>query len=252
MSLTPATTPDASAGGTEWSWPGTLRGPRRPMHERGPSRLAALAELLSGGEATSVEAAYRRAAPVYDGFRWLWLRVGAAGAERALLGAAAQRIRPGAEVLDAGAGTGQLARRLHGANPAAHFTLLDISAAMLARARDVPGRHVIGSVTELPFPDQRFDLVVSGWVLETVDDPARAVEEFARVLAPGGRIVYCFCSRPSHAWRRRAATPTRRIVERWFAGSFRELDPAVPNGCRQIHRVRARADLATTVVLERS
>jgi ubiquinone/menaquinone biosynthesis C-methylase UbiE len=224
---------------------GTLAGPKRRS-----SRLAALDAVFSGAEPVGVEEAYRRAAPVYDGFRWLWLRLGAAGAERALLRAASEAIRRDARVLDAGAGTGQVARRLHGINPDAQFTLLDISAAMLGRAIDVPGRHVVGSVTELPFPDEAFDLVVSGWVLETLDDPARALEEFARVLAPGGRIVYCFCSRPSDGRRRRTRALTRRTVERRFAGSFRAADPAVPGSCRRVDRFRAH-DLATTIVLEK-
>jgi ubiquinone/menaquinone biosynthesis C-methylase UbiE len=228
-----------------------LPGPPCPTQKRRASRLAALGAVFSGDQAVSAEEAYRRAAPAYDGFRWLWLRLGAASAERALLQAAADAIRPDAQVLDAGAGTGQLARRLHSGNPDAHFTLLDISAAMLVRAADVPGRHVLGSVTELPFPDQQFDVIVSGWVLETLDTPAPALEEFARVLAPGGRIVYCFCSRPSGDWRRRTTALIRRTVERRFAGSFRGLDPAVPSSCRQVDRVRARAELATTIVLEK-
>ena len=247
------TAPAASTCDVMLPVPGALRLPGPPRRTRKPtaSRLAALGAVFSGEEAVGAEEAYRRAAPLYDGFRWLWLRLGAASAEGALLHAAADVIRPGARVLDAGAGTGQLARRLHGGNPDAHFTLIDISAAMLARAADVPGRHILGSVTELPFPDRQFDLIVSGWVLETLDEPARAVEEFARVLAPGGRIVYCFCSQPSRGWRRRTSALTRRIVERRFAGSFRGLDPAVPSSCRQVHRFRTPAELATTVVLEK-
>jgi ubiquinone/menaquinone biosynthesis C-methylase UbiE len=233
--------------------PGALRLAGRPRgrETRRGGRLAALAAVFSGDEAVSAEEAYRRAAPVYDGFRWLWLRLGAASAERALLQAAADAIRPDARVLDAGAGTGQLARRLHRSHPDAHFTLLDISAAMLARAADVPGRRVLGSVTELPFPDRQFDVIVSGWVLETLERPARALEEFARVLAPGGRIVYSFCSRPSDGWRRGTMALTRRTVERRFAGSFRGLDPAIPRNCRQVDRFRGRAELATTITLER-
>lgn len=232
---------------------GAMRPPglRRSRQRCGGGRLAALGAVFAGDRAASAEEAYRRAAPVYDGFRWLWLRLGAAGAERALLQAAGDAIRPGAQVLDAGAGTGQLARRLHASNPEAHFTLLDISAPMLARAADVPGRHVLGSVTELPFPDRQFDVIVSGWVVETLETPARALEEFARVLAPGGRVVYSFCSRPSKPWRRRTSALTRRTVERRFAGSFCGGDPPVPGGCRQVDRFRARAELATTITLER-
>ena len=225
--------------------------PHLPRQGRGSGRLAALRDVFIGDRPASVEDAYHRAAPVYDGLRWLWLRLGAASAERALLEAAADAIRPEAHVLDAGAGTGQLARRLQRENPDTHFTLLDISATMLARAADVPGRHLLGSLTALPFRDQQFDLIVSGWVMETLDEPGQALEELARVLCRGGRIVYCFCSRPSDRWRLRTSALTRRTIERRFAGSFRDQDPPIPSGCRETHRFSSRRELATTIVLEK-
>ena len=42
----------------------------------------------------------------------------------------------------------------------------------------------------LPFDDESFDTVVSTLVLCTVDDPARWRAEIARVLRPGGRLLY--------------------------------------------------------------
>jgi SAM-dependent methyltransferase len=43
---------------------------------------------------------------------------------------------------------------------------------------------------KLPYPDESFDLCVSDYVLEHVEDPATHFQEVARVLRPGGR--YCF------------------------------------------------------------
>jgi len=43
---------------------------------------------------------------------------------------------------------------------------------------------------ELPFPDDHFDTVVSTLVFCTVEDPERAVAEVARVLKPGGQLLF--------------------------------------------------------------
>ena len=43
---------------------------------------------------------------------------------------------------------------------------------------------------QLPFPDASFDTVVGTYVLCTVPDPARALAEVARVLAPAGRLLF--------------------------------------------------------------
>jgi SAM-dependent methyltransferase/uncharacterized protein YbaR (Trm112 family) len=52
-----------------------------------------------------------------------------------------------------------------------------------------PGVDAIADAHDLPFADDAFDLVVATAVLEHVADPQRCVEEFRRVLAPGG-LVY--------------------------------------------------------------
>lgn len=43
---------------------------------------------------------------------------------------------------------------------------------------------------QLPFPDDSFDVAVSTLVLCTVEDPGRVLGELARVLKPGGRLLF--------------------------------------------------------------
>ena len=62
----------------------------------------------------------------------------------------------------------------------------------LSRAPDgVPTRLLRAPAENLPFAEGTFDTVVSTLVLCTVSDPARAVSEVARVLRPGGRLLFC-------------------------------------------------------------
>ena len=53
-----------------------------------------------------------------------------------------------------------------------------------------PTEVVEAPAEQLPFPDDRFDTVVSTLVLCTVDDQARTLDEVARVLKPGGRLLF--------------------------------------------------------------
>ena len=51
-------------------------------------------------------------------------------------------------------------------------------------------RIVTGSAHRLPFGDASFDTVVGTLVLCTIPDPERALSEVARVLRPGGRLLF--------------------------------------------------------------
>jgi SAM-dependent methyltransferase len=99
----------------------------------------------------------------------------------------AERVAVAGDVLEVGAGTGELWRHLDAS--AARLTLTDFSAAMCERLRAVPGARVERcDATALPFADAAFDVVIANHMLYHVDDPAVALAEFARVLRPGGRL----------------------------------------------------------------
>ncbi len=70
--------------------------------------------------------------------------------------------------------------------------MADLDPAMLQRARASAAPalcFLAADVTRLPFQKGSLDLVVCTEVLEHLEDPASAVQELARVLSPGGRLV---------------------------------------------------------------
>lgn len=117
-----------------------------------------------------------------------------ADVERAVLDAVGDRRY--AHVLDVGTGTGRMLELLAGS--ADRLTGLDANHSMLAVARanleraELPAGRVDlrqGDAYSMPFDRGSFDLVVIHQVLHYLDDPARAVAEAARLVAPGGRLL---------------------------------------------------------------
>jgi SAM-dependent methyltransferase len=110
-------------------------------------------------------------------------------ARAALLGAAG--VGPTTRLLDVGCGTGELlaAAAARGAAPAG----ADVAPGMVSRARRAaPGADVrLADAEDLPWPDGAFDVVAAVNVLHLADDPAAALAEAARVLAPGGLLAVC-------------------------------------------------------------
>ncbi len=68
---------------------------------------------------------------------------------------------------------------------------LDLSADQLRIARSRSRQIVRGNAVELPFADATFPTVVTLWTSTDVDDFAAVVAEAARVLTPGGLLVFC-------------------------------------------------------------
>ena len=126
-----------------------------------------------------------------------WNRIRRLHVPEARVEAAVAALLDGARidsVLDLGTGTGRMLEVL--APAASRVVGLDVNPAMLAVARanlDGAGlRHVQlrqGDVYALASDLTGFDLVILHQVLHYLDDPARAVREAARALAPGGRLL---------------------------------------------------------------
>lgn len=99
----------------------------------------------------------------------------------------------GLDVLDAGCGTGYLSRKL-GAQ-GARVTGIDSSPEMIAfaRSKEADVEFGVDSIETLAsLADDRFDLVVSNYVLMDCEDLIAAVRSMYRVLRPGGRAVLVF------------------------------------------------------------
>ena len=113
--------------------------------------------------------------------------------------------RTGERVLDAGCGTGIVARRaVARVGPQGTVAGLDLNPGMLAVARRVSAdvRPPIdwrqGNAAALPFPDASFDVVASHQMLQFASDPGAVLAEMRRVLAPAGRAVAGVCRSIAH------------------------------------------------------
>ena len=135
----------------------------------------------------SVEAIYRRLAPVYDLMYGVALEHGRRQAMSRLAPA------PGESMLEVGVGTGLSALRYP---DDCRVVAIDISQDMLERARQRFNRRRVEHVTLcrmdvmwLAFPDETFDAVYAPYVINVVPDPVRAAREMLRVCRRGGRLV---------------------------------------------------------------
>ncbi|NKE68249.1 methyltransferase domain-containing protein [Ramlibacter sp. RBP-2] len=101
-------------------------------------------------------------------------------------------LPPGLRWLDVGCGTGALsAAILEGCAPAAVSGVEPSEGFLAAAGESLAGRVALqrGSATALPLPDRSVDAVVSGLVLNFVDDQAAALSEMGRVTVAGGTVA---------------------------------------------------------------
>jgi phosphatidylethanolamine/phosphatidyl-N-methylethanolamine N-methyltransferase len=135
----------------------------------------------------TVEKAYARWAPVYD---LVFGKVFDAGRKASI--AAAERV--GGRILEVGVGTGISLPDYARSN---RLVGIDISAPMLRKAAERVAQHKLDHVDalavmdakHLAFPDASFDVIVAQYVITAVPDPEATLDEFVRVLRPGGEIV---------------------------------------------------------------
>jgi SAM-dependent methyltransferase len=201
---------------------------------------------------------------------WLWQQAELAGA---------------VAILEVGCGTGviveELARRC-----SARVVGLDLDTDMLTLARRrIQGEsqgssvnYVQGDAHVLPFPDRSFDVVVCHYLLLWLADPARGVQEMARVVRLGGHVLACaepdYGGRVDHppemvplgdlqadALRRQGADPEmgRRLGELFVGAGLRATVgvmagrwslPAVPDDGFEAEWMMRERDLAALVSSE--
>ena len=108
------------------------------------------------------------------------------------------RVQPGERALDLAAGTGDVA--FAAAEQGARTVGLDITHRMLqlASAKAAAARFITGDMASLPFSAGVFDLVTTSYGLRNVPDLDTAIDEIARVLKPGGRLLSLDFNRPEN------------------------------------------------------
>jgi phosphatidylethanolamine/phosphatidyl-N-methylethanolamine N-methyltransferase len=185
-----------------------------------------------------VEKAYGRWAPVYD---LVFGKVFDEGRRSTI----AEADKIGGRVLDVGVGTG-LSLSEYSRNT--KLCGVDISEPMLRRARKRVREFGLTNVEalavmdakNLAFKDSYFDAVVAQYVITAVPDPEATLDDFARVLKPGGEIILV-----NHLG---AENGLRRVFEQGFSPLARRLgwSPEFP-----WVRLQNWADRAGFAVIER-
>lgn len=167
---------------------------------------------------------YSRIAPLYD--VWAWLTEKDAR-DRCLELAA---ICDGEDVLEVAVGTGLAFARILEANPSGCSEGVDLTSAMLMRAKKKAARTGsdgyrlrVGDAYDLPFSGDSFDILVNNYMFDLLPerDFATVLEEFKRVLRPGGRLAMINMTHGEH----------------WYNGIWSRLyriNPALLGGCRPV------------------
>jgi len=135
---------------------------------------------------TSTQREYARLAPNYD-VRWSTYVEATVHETMKRL-----HLKPGQRLLDIGCGTGSLLERVISTFPDTHIVGIDPSPEMLgiAHGKCLDGVDLMeGWAESLPFHDNSFDIVVSCNAFHYWRQPARALDEIARVLRPEGKLL---------------------------------------------------------------
>jgi len=135
----------------------------------------------------AVAKAYARWAPIYD-------LVFGAVFDRGRKASIAAAERTGGHILEVGVGTGLSLPDYSRTN---RLTGIDLSAPMLRKAKARAAEHrltnvdglVVMDAQHLGFRDGVFDVVVAQYVITAVPDPEATLDEFVRVVKPGGEII---------------------------------------------------------------
>jgi phosphatidylethanolamine/phosphatidyl-N-methylethanolamine N-methyltransferase len=138
-----------------------------------------------------VARAYARWAPIYD---FVFGKVFAPGRGAAIVAAELACGASGGRILEVGVGTGISLPDYARGNT---IVGVDLSEPMLRKAQERVAEHKLTNVESLSvmdamhmaLPDKSFDVVVAQFVITAVPNPEATLDEFARVIKPGGEIV---------------------------------------------------------------
>ena len=167
---------------------------------------------------------YSRLASRYDS----WAALSESRARRRCLELAA--IQNGETILEVAAGTGLLFVELLKLNPDGVTEGVDLTEAMLMKARRKAARLgagnyclLVGDARHLDYPAGRFDLLINNYMFDLLPESnfTTILEEFKRVLRPGGRLVLANMTKPEH----------------WYQALWEGLyrwRPSLMGGCRGV------------------
>ena len=132
----------------------------------------------------------------------------------------ALQLEPGHKVLDIAAGTGTSSAAF--TTSGASVIAADFSLGMLevGKGRNPEIPFVAADALALPFADSSFDRVTISFGLRNVADRMLALEEFRRVIKPGGLLVVCEFSHPTLA-------PLRRVYTEYLMAALPALSDRV-------------------------
>jgi ubiquinone/menaquinone biosynthesis C-methylase UbiE len=173
-----------------------------------------------------VEGVYTKLAPHHDNFA---KRGESRAKERAL---ALAELSPSSRLIEVGVGTGLLfVEAVKKLGPSGFALGVDRTDAMLQQAIQKLGGNAkgqnysleLGDARRLTVPDQSFDVACSCYMLDLLspEDIQQVVNEMARVVKPGGKIVLANMAKAEKVWH-------------GFFGFLAKIDPRLFGGCRPI------------------
>ncbi|WP_137596662.1 demethylmenaquinone methyltransferase [Paucilactobacillus kaifaensis] len=159
---------------------------------------------MKKNKSTQVHTIFQKIAPSYDKMNTI-ISLGTHQSWRKQATALA-KLRPNSNILDVCCGTGDwtvaLAQQI---NHKGHVTGLDFSDSMLAVAKEKIAKYQLdekasllqGDAMQLPFDDNKFDIVTIGFGLRNVANALVTLQEMFRVLKPGGQLICLETSQPT-------------------------------------------------------
>jgi len=183
---------------------------------------------------------YRGKAAVYD----IWGKLTESKAQDRCLELA--NIQDGEAILEVAVGTGLSFQRILQQNPSGINEGIDLSPAMLAKAQEKAIRtgsanynlH-IGDAYQLDYPNESFDLLINNYMFDLLpeSDFQPILQEFYRVLRPGGRLVLLNMAKGKR-WHNQIWATIYQIQPSWLGGcrGVALFDPVQDVGFQQTHR----------------